>query len=154
VGAKQRYRTGNIPDSHDRRHEPNDDLLFALLAIGNGAQRICRDTTDLAEAKQLARDITGICERATDAFRTELESSGVRELRRDHLGTTLNVLSAREREIFGYLAEGQIPGEIARRLSRSSKTVHNHRTRILQKLGLRNSADLVRLAVRAGLVSL
>ncbi len=62
-------------------------------------------------------------------------------------------LSARELEIFTHLAEGHSAAEIAETLSRSSKTINNHRTRILQKLGLKNAAELVRLALRSGLVS-
>ena len=62
-------------------------------------------------------------------------------------------LSNRELEIFAFLAEGHSAIEIAAKLSRSSKTINNHRTRILQKLGLRNATELVRLAVHSGLVS-
>ena len=65
----------------------------------------------------------------------------------------LGSLSARELEIFTHLAEGCSAAEIAVTLSRSSKTINNHRTRILQKLGLKNATELVRLAVRSGLVS-
>lgn len=66
----------------------------------------------------------------------------------------LRALSKRELQIFTLLAEGQSAAEIASRLSRSSKTIHNHRTRILQKLGLKNATELVRLAMRCGLVSI
>ena len=65
----------------------------------------------------------------------------------------LRALSARELEIFTHLAEGRSAAEIAVTLSRSSKTINNHRTRILQKLGIKNSAEQVRLALRSGLVS-
>ena len=66
----------------------------------------------------------------------------------------LRALSKRELQVFKLLAEGQSAAEIAARLSRSSKTIHNHRTRILQKLGLKNATELVRLAMRCGLVSI
>lgn len=60
-------------------------------------------------------------------------------------------LSPREREIFSALAEGRSVGEVAAALNRSPKTVNNHRTHIMKKLGLRNSAELARLAFRLGI---
>ena len=65
----------------------------------------------------------------------------------------LRCLSPRELEIFSHLAEGCSAAEIAVTLSRSSKTINNQRTRILRKLGLKNATQLVRLAVRSGLIS-
>ncbi|MCD9032134.1 response regulator transcription factor [Luteimonas sp. Y-2-2-4F] len=61
-------------------------------------------------------------------------------------------LTAREREVFHLLAEGLRTKEIARALDISVKTAENHRARVLDKLGVRNSAELVRYAVRHGLV--
>ena len=61
-------------------------------------------------------------------------------------------LSTREREILVALAEGETVQQIAHRLSRSPKTINNHRTHVLHKLGLRNSAQLARFAIAAGLI--
>lgn len=61
-------------------------------------------------------------------------------------------LTAREREVFHLLAEGLRTKEIARTLDISVKTAENHRARVLDKLDVRNSAELVRYAVRHGLV--
>ena len=63
-------------------------------------------------------------------------------------------LSPRELEIFAALAQGLSVGDIAERLSRSPKTVNNHRTHIMKKLGLRNTAELTRLAFRLGVAHL
>jgi len=64
----------------------------------------------------------------------------------------LERLSNREREILVALAEGETVQQIAHRLSRSPKTINNHRTHVLHKLGLRNSAQLARFAIAAGLI--
>ncbi len=64
----------------------------------------------------------------------------------------LRSLSAREHEIFRLLASGRNSKEIARLLDISSKTVDNHRSRVMQKLELSSIADLVRLAVRTGVI--
>ena len=63
-----------------------------------------------------------------------------------------STLSTREREVLHLVAEGLTSKEIARRLSISVKTAENHRGRLLAKLGLHNSAELVRFAMRRGLV--
>jgi len=61
-------------------------------------------------------------------------------------------LSPREREVLHLVVEGLTTKEIARRLDIGVKTAENHRGRILSKLGLHNSAELVRYAVRRHLV--
>ncbi|MBN1152565.1 MAG: response regulator transcription factor [Dehalococcoidia bacterium] len=61
-------------------------------------------------------------------------------------------LSDREYEVMLLVAEGLKVQEIADRLSLSVKTVSTYRTRLLQKMRMRNNADVVRYAVREGLV--
>jgi two-component system, NarL family, response regulator NreC len=61
-------------------------------------------------------------------------------------------LSAREREVLHLMADGLTTKEISKKLEISVKTAENHRGRVLAKLGLRNSAELVRYAMRKRLV--
>lgn len=61
-------------------------------------------------------------------------------------------LSDREREIMFLLVRGLSNQEIAENLVISPSTVQTHRTRILQKLELENTIDLVRYAIRHGLI--
>lgn len=61
-------------------------------------------------------------------------------------------LTAREREVLRLVAEGLTGREVAARLLLSPKTVDNHRAHIMDKLGIRTTAGLVRYALRAGLV--
>lgn len=61
-------------------------------------------------------------------------------------------LTAREREVFHLIAEGHTTKEIARKLDISAKTAENHRGRVLDKAGVRNTAELVRYALRKGLL--
>jgi DNA-binding NarL/FixJ family response regulator len=63
-------------------------------------------------------------------------------------------LSPREQEIFRLLAEGQSIKKIADRLCISRKTVENHRSNIMAKLGLHSSMELVRYAAKIGLIDL
>lgn len=61
-------------------------------------------------------------------------------------------LTQREREVFHLIAEGMTTKDIAQRLGISAKTAENHRGRVLDKLDVRNTAELVRYALRKGLV--
>lgn len=65
---------------------------------------------------------------------------------------SLVALSTREREVFLLLAEGKSPSEIAESLFVSPKTVHTHRQHILDKLGLRSTTELIRFALREGII--
>ncbi|HEY7741461.1 MAG TPA: response regulator transcription factor [Burkholderiales bacterium] len=57
------------------------------------------------------------------------------------------LLSDREFQVLQMIAGGRSVGEIAKRLSLSVKTVSTHKTRILQKMGLSNQAELIRYAL-------
>ena len=64
-----------------------------------------------------------------------------------------DLLSEREREVLQLVAEGRSSREIGELLSISPATVETHRTHVLQKLGLRNTAEVVRYAARRGIVT-
>lgn len=66
----------------------------------------------------------------------------------------LEKLSTREREVLQLLAEGRTGSEIAQRLGLSQKTVETYRARLVEKLGIRDVAGLVKFAIQRGLVSL
>jgi DNA-binding NarL/FixJ family response regulator len=66
----------------------------------------------------------------------------------------LSKLSQREREVLQLLAEGHTGAQIAERLSLSQKTVETYRARLVEKLGIRDVAGLVRFAIQRGIVSL
>ncbi|HVT56801.1 MAG TPA: response regulator transcription factor [Thermoanaerobaculia bacterium] len=61
-------------------------------------------------------------------------------------------LTAREREVFHLVVEGRTTKEVAKALGIRFKTADNHRTRIMEKLGVHNTAELVRYAARRGLL--
>ena len=61
-------------------------------------------------------------------------------------------LTDREREVFHLVIEGKTTKEVARTLGISVKTAENHRTRLMDKLGVHNTAELVRYAAQRGLL--
>jgi len=68
------------------------------------------------------------------------------------VGSPLDLLTARELEVFKLLAEGLPAKDIATALDISVYTIDAHRNRIFRKLQLRSSAELVRFAIRQGLI--
>jgi two-component system response regulator NreC len=64
----------------------------------------------------------------------------------------LDRLTEREREVLSYTVEGFSSSEIGKKLFISPKTVDTYRARIMEKLGLRHRSELVRFALRKGLL--
>lgn len=63
-----------------------------------------------------------------------------------------DALTDREREVFQLAAEGSSNPQIAERLSLSPRTVEMHRANLMKKLGLKSQTDLVKYAVKRGMV--
>ena len=63
-------------------------------------------------------------------------------------------LTPRQREVLQLAAEGKTNAEIAARLNISQRTVENHRATLMQRLGLQNQTELIRHAMRHGLIPL
>jgi FixJ family two-component response regulator len=66
----------------------------------------------------------------------------------------LNKLTPREREVLQYVVAGQLNKQIAADLGTVEKTVKVHRSRVMEKMGVRSLADLVRIVERIGLVAI
>jgi DNA-binding NarL/FixJ family response regulator len=64
-----------------------------------------------------------------------------------------DTLTPRQREVLQLTAEGKTSGEVAARLNISQRTVENHRAILMQKLGLQNQTELIRHAIRHGLIA-
>lgn len=71
---------------------------------------------------------------------------------RKQVSDPLDLLSAREREVLQMIAEGKTNKEIATALNLSVYTVDAHRGRIMEKLNLHTAGEIVRFAMRKGLI--
>lgn len=129
-------------------HAEEEFLLPVLEAGGSGYVRKTRADEDLTEAiRTVARDEVFLYPSATkillQGYKT-VEAGGER--------TPLDRLSERERDVLGLTAEGFSSSEIGEKLFISPKTVDTYRSRIMEKLGLKHRSELVRFALRTGLL--
>jgi two-component system response regulator NreC len=63
-----------------------------------------------------------------------------------------DALSDREKEVLLLAAVGHANREIARQLQVSEQTVHNHRANIMEKLGVHDRVDLLKFAIKRGVI--
>lgn len=71
---------------------------------------------------------------------------------RRHVTNPVDLLTSREREVLQLIAEGQTNKEIANLLNLSVYTIEAHRGKLMEKLNLHNTGDMVRFALRNGLI--
>jgi two-component system response regulator NreC len=79
-------------------------------------------------------------------------SSGVMEAYHSKSEKSKNSLTLRERQVLQLIAEGKSTKDVASLLGISVKTAESHRTRLMNKLDIHETASLVRYAVRQGMV--
>ena len=151
----RRMQAGNVPGRALvlTMHAENEYLLQVLESGGYGYVLKQGVDTDLfAAIRQVA---------AGDVFlypsATKLLLSRYREQKRSHAESgdgapSDDGLSEREREVLSLTAQGYSSQEIGDQLALSAKTVETYRTRVMRKLNLRHRSDLVRYALRAGLL--
>ena len=112
-------------DGYLMKTAPPDELVSAVRQVARGHKYI---TPSLAE--RLADALSGDLSRSPD-----------------------EILSQRELQVLQSLASGKTVTQTAAALNLSPKTVSTYRTRILEKLGLRTTAEIIRYGVEHGLVS-
>jgi FixJ family two-component response regulator len=87
--------------------------------------------------------------------RAEEWDAKVRELRSElaSIEAKMNTLTPREREVLTHVVAGRLNKQIAADLGTVEKTIKVHRSRMMEKLGVRTVADLVRMAEKAGIAA-
>lgn len=131
---------------HDR-----DDYLFRALQAG-AAGYLLKD----ADVDELLQGIRVVA--AGDAFvsprmTSKLVADYVRQTAKGN-AETLDSLTKREREVLPLLADGKTVAEVARILVLSPHTVQTHRDHIMEKLNLHGRSDLLKYAIRKGIIEL
>jgi two-component system, LuxR family, response regulator FixJ len=120
----------------------DSDVSSAVEAVKSGAFDYLVKPLD-------ARAIVARVRSAITAFgRRDGSAVGKIGLPADFPGQSL--LTPREREVLTQIAEGASNKEVGRRLGISPRTVEVHRARLMEKIGARNAADLVRIVLSGG----
>jgi two-component system, NarL family, response regulator NreC len=131
----------------------HSDETYVLRALRNGAKGYVLKDSAEADLIQAMRTVAGGKSFFSPTVTRMLLDDYVRQLQEKGLEDSFELLTAREREILQLIAEGKANKDIAGMLNLSLHTVETHRTRILQKLGLHSTPELVLYAVRKGIVS-
>ena len=145
-----RRLTAELPRTRVLMLTMHEDDEYVLLAVRAGARGYVLKQAATAELLQAIRAVAAggvhFGALATKALAGQLQNP--QDAPEDPYGS----LSAREREVLHLVVDGLTIKEIAQRLGITPKTAENHRSRVLAKLDLRNSAELVRYAMRKRLV--
>jgi two-component system response regulator NreC len=146
IEATRRIR-GSAPYSHVLALSVHRDGVYVREIVRAGAEgyilKESADTELLAAVRAVAEGNSYLSPEVTGALLKDY---------RKHATTPLDLLSPREREILQSIAEGKTNKDIAEYLNLSVYTVDGHRTRIMEKLGLHSLGQLIRFAVKNGVV--
>jgi DNA-binding NarL/FixJ family response regulator len=129
------------------------DESYVARALGAGARAyLLKDATedDLLPA---VRAVAAGRSFFSPAVSRLLLEDYVRQLKQRGLEDSYHLLTDREKEVLQLLAEGRSNKEVATVLELGVSTVETHRANLMQKLGLRNTAELVLYAVRKGVIA-
>jgi DNA-binding NarL/FixJ family response regulator len=129
------------------------DEAYVVEALRNGAAGYILKDASTTEVAQAVREVAAgrrylsqpLSERAIEAY-TEKAQAAPLDL--------YETLTTREREVLQLAAEGYSSTEMAARLGISPRTADTHRANLMRKLGLQSQTDLVRYALRRGILPL
>ena len=123
------------------------DSVYVREILRAGARGyLLKDSVDadlLAAVRAVAKGEGYLSPGVSDAVLTDY---------RRHVTDPLDLLTSREREVLQMIAEGKTNKEIATSLNLSVYTIEAHRGRIMEKLNLHSTSELVRFALRSGLI--
>ena len=129
------------------------DESYILKALDAGARGyLLKDNAD-EDIERAIRAVAAGKPYFSPAISQALLADDVRLMRKRGVQDSYDLLTEREREVLQLLAEGKSNKEAAAVLNLSPYTVETHRTNMMQKLGLHNTAEIVLYAVRKGIIT-
>jgi len=123
------------------------DSVYVREILRAGARGYLLKDSVAADLVSAVRAVAG-----GEGYISPAVSNAVLDDYRRHVTNPIDMLTSREREVLQMLAEGKTNKEIATVLNLSVYTVDAHRGRIMEKLNLHSINELVRFAVRNGLI--
>ncbi len=131
----------------------HSDESYLLRALNAGAKGyLLKDSAELDVVMAVRAVSRGRPFFSPAITKTMLEDY-MRYLQQRNIQDSYELLTDREREILQLLAEGKSNKEVANLLNLSLYTVETHRTHLMQKLNLHNTAEIVLYAVRKKIIS-
>ncbi|MET0645951.1 MAG: response regulator transcription factor [Pyrinomonadaceae bacterium] len=129
----------------------HDDEGFVLEALANGVSGYVLKDSNSSDLVHAVREVAAgrrylsppLSDRAIEAYQ---ERAKVGTLDKHE------TLTAREREVLQLSSEGHTNSEIAARLGISTRTAETHRSHVMHKLGLHTQSELIRYAIRRGII--
>ncbi|MDX2041912.1 MAG: response regulator transcription factor [Acidobacteriota bacterium] len=126
---------------------------YVLEALKNGALGYVLKDSEASDLIQAVKEVINgnrylsppLSERALELYMRKVESVP---------DDPYELLTTREREVLQLVAEGRTSAEIANRLFISPRTAEGHRANLMRKLNLQNNADLIRFALKRGILPL
>lgn len=145
-----------VLDSLRERHFPGRVLIFTMHkerqffkhALKKGVHGYILKDDNFDRILDAVRDIR----QGRKAFSSELNEYLVQHLEVQNDRASFELLTRREKEICCMIANGATSKEIAEDLDISYRTVQTHRANLMEKLGLHNTAEVVKFALDQGLV--
>jgi DNA-binding NarL/FixJ family response regulator len=131
----------------------HSDESYVLQALRNGAAGYVLKQSSAATVIQAVTEVSqgrrflspSLSDRAVEAYMQKVEPTAF---------DLYETLTSREREVLQLAAEGYSNADIAERLFISCRTVETHRANMMRKLDLRSQTDLIRYALRKGILPL
>lgn len=130
------------------------DESYVMEALRNGASGYVLKDSSASDLVEAVREVTAgrrylsarLSDRAVDAYIEGAKAAVTQDV--------YETLTNREREVLQLAAQGCSNAEVAERLSISPRTAETHRANTMRKLGLRTQTDLIRYALKRGILPL
>ncbi len=150
IAGVERLRS-TVPDARILVLTMHDDPAYVRSAVAMGASGYVVKSAADSELISAIRAVS-MGRMFVDIKGAGSLESLLHELPKAGATSPIQLLSEREREVLVDVARGHTSQQIADRIGLSVKTVESYRARMMQKLGLKTRADLMRMAVETGLL--
>jgi two-component system, NarL family, response regulator NreC len=128
------------------------DESYILRALGAGAKGYLLKESTETDILPAVRSVQEGKPYFTPSIARVLLEDYLRMMKQHNVQDSFDLLTEREKEVLQLLAQGKSNKEVAQILNLSPHTIDSHRTNLMQKLGLHNTAEIVLYAVRKGMI--
>lgn len=128
------------------------DESYILRALGAGAKGYLLKESTETDVLPAVRSVQEGKPYFTPSIARVLLEDYIRVMKQNNVQDSYELLTEREKEVLQLLAEGKSNKDVAQLLNLSPHTIDSHRTNLMHKLELHNTAELVLYAVRKGII--